>query len=103
MSDIRRVDAFLLSREWRDADDGIELVLWARAAEGPVRVRIPKQEAVMFVPRDAVTFTGRRAPRELVTFDGRPIDAVYFKHRRALNEERDRLRGAGIETLESDV
>ena len=29
----RQLDAFLLSREWRDADDGIEIVLWARAKE----------------------------------------------------------------------
>lgn len=103
MSDVRRVEAFLLSREWRDLDDGIELVLWARAAEGPVRVRIPKQEAVMFVPRDATSFTGRRVARELSTFDGRPVDALYFHQRRALYEERDRLRAEGIETLESDV
>jgi hypothetical protein len=41
----RQLDAFLLSREWRDADDGIEIVLWARAAEAPVRVRMSRQAA----------------------------------------------------------
>src|SRR5690606_36623324 len=51
----RAIDAFLLSREWRDADDGVEIVLWARATDMPVRVRLPRQEAVMFVRRDAVT------------------------------------------------
>jgi hypothetical protein len=33
MSSARQLDAFLLSREWRDADDGVEVVLWARAVE----------------------------------------------------------------------
>jgi DNA polymerase-2 len=103
MTEVRRTEAFLLSREWRDADDGVELILWARSADGPVRVRIGRQEAVMFVPRDAATYTGRRVARELTTFDGRPIDAVYFRSRRALYEERDRLRTDGVETLESDV
>jgi DNA polymerase-2 len=103
MTEVRRTEAFLLSREWRDADDGVELILWARSADGPARVRIGRQEAVMFVPRDAVTYTGRRVPRELTTFDGRPIDALYFRSRRALYEERDRLRTDGVETLESDV
>ena len=57
----------------------------------------------MFVPRDAVTHHGRRVARELTTFDGRPVDALYFRSRRALYEERDRLRADGVETLESDV
>jgi hypothetical protein len=33
--------AFLLSREWRDRDDGIEITLWARAEQSPVRARFP--------------------------------------------------------------
>jgi hypothetical protein len=47
------VDAFLLSREWRDGDRGVEIVLWGRAVEGPVRARLTEQAAVMFVPRSA--------------------------------------------------
>ena len=103
MTEVRRTEAFLLSREWRDADDGVELILWARSVDGPVRVRIGRQEAVMFVPREAVTHAGRRAEVNLRTFDDRPVDALYFRSRRALYEERDRLRANGVETLESDV
>jgi DNA polymerase-2 len=103
MATMREVDAFLLSRQWRDLDDGVEIVLWARAAEGPVRVRVSRQEAVMFVPRATTTFAGRRVPRPLSTLDGRPVDAVYFRSQRALIEERQRLREAGETPLESDV
>jgi len=99
----REVDAFLLSREWRDAEDGVEIVLWARAQQGPIRVRLSRQEAVMFVLRDAVTEAGRRVARPLTTLDGRPVDALYFRSQRALVEERERLRDVAETTLESDV
>ena len=103
MASVRHLEAFLLSREWRDTEDGIEVVLWARAPEGAVRVRLSGQEAVMFVPRDVVTASGRRVPRPLTTFDGRPVDALYFRSQRGLVEERTRLRECGDLTLESDV
>ncbi|MBX3224205.1 MAG: hypothetical protein KF795_27060, partial [Labilithrix sp.] len=103
MATARQVEAFLLSREWRDADDGVEIVLWARAKEAPVRVRLRRQEAVMFVPRTAVTRDGRRVPRALATMEGDPVDALYFRRQRDLVEERTRLRELGELTLESDV
>lgn len=99
----RRVDAFLLGREWRDTDDGVEIVLWGRSEGAPVRVRVGGQEAVMFVPRRVVTHAGRRAERPLVTLEGEPVDAVYFRAQKRLVEERDRLREAGEVVLESDV
>lgn len=100
---VRQVDAFLLSREHRDGDDGLEIVLWARAADGPVRVRLPGQEAVLFVPRGAPTRGGRQVERPLTTLQGAPVDAVYFRTQRALVEERTRLAGARVRTFESDV
>ena len=103
MASVRHIDAFLLSREWRDTEEGVEVVLWARAAEAAVRVRVSRQEAVMFVPRDVMTHAGRRVPRPLTMFDGRPVDALYFRSQRGLVDERTRLREAGDTTLESDV
>ncbi|HVH44713.1 MAG TPA: hypothetical protein VM925_20310, partial [Labilithrix sp.] len=101
---MRQTDAFLLSREWRDGDDGVEIVLWARAQDVPIRVRLTRQEPVMFVPRDTVTSRSvRRVPRPLTTLDGQPVDALYFRSQRALVEERERLREAGWFPLESDV
>lgn len=97
------VDAFLLSREWRDADSGVEIVLWARGAESPVRARFSGQEAVMFVPRGAPARAHRRTPRPLATLHGEPVDALYFRSQRALVEERDRIRASYGVTCESDV
>lgn len=103
MPEVTHIDAFLLSREWRDADDGIEIVIWARSREGPIRARLSRQEAVMFVPRDVPTVTGRRVERPLTTLHGHPVDALYFKSRRRLMDERDRLRDSNGVALESDV
>ena len=86
------LDAFLLSREWRDRDGGVELVLW-RAADTPVRARFPGQESVMFVPRGTATRAGRVVRRRSTTLQGQPVDALYFRSQRALIDERERLRG----------
>jgi DNA polymerase II len=97
------IDAFLLSREWREGDSGVAIVLWARAAEGPVRVRFSRLEAVMFVPRGTEARADRRVPRPLATLQGVPVDALYFRSQRKLVEERDRIRASGGVAFESDV
>jgi DNA polymerase-2 len=93
--EVQTVDAFLLSREWRDTDSGVEIVLWGRAAESPVRARFSGQEAVMFVPRGAPARGHRRVARPLFT--------LYFRSQRALVEERDRIRASMGIACESDV
>lgn len=95
--------AFLLSREWRDRDDGIEIVLWARSERGAVRARFPGQEAVMFVPRGTQTRAARQRERPLSTLRGAPVDAAYFRSQRAMLAERERLRASLCPTFESDV
>ncbi len=102
-TDLVTVDAFLLSREWRDGDGGVEIVLWGRSEAGPVRARFSRQEAVMFVPRGAPARAPRRGSPALTTRDGRPVDALYFRSQRALVQERDRIRAFGGVTLEADV
>ena len=99
----RTVDAFLLSREWHEGDSGLEIVLWARSAELPVRARFSGLEAVMFVPRGTDARADRRVPRPLATLRGIPVDALYFRSQRRLVEERDRIRAAGGVAFESDV
>lgn len=95
----------LLSREWRDGPNGVEVTLWGRAETGPVHV-VVETDAVMFVPRRTpATFTdgGRRAPVELRSLQGEPVDAVYFSSQRALLRAREGLRAELLVGLESDV
>ena len=99
-----QAEAFLLGAEWRDASRGLELTLWATSEkEGPIRVTLTGQEAVMFVPRYAETKAGRRVPRALKTREGSDVDALYFTSQRALVQERERIQSIGGITLEADV
>ncbi len=97
------VDAFLLSRDWRDRDAGIEITLWGRTPEHPVRARFTGIEAVMFVPRGTEAWADRRAELPLTTPQGAPVDALYFRSQRRLLDERERIRATGGVAFESDV
>ncbi len=99
-------NAFLLTRQWRDAPGGIEMVFWARGESGPIRVHLSGKEAVLFAERGSVggdALGCRVRPLELRTFEGAPVDALYFKSRRALVEAKGTLREAGVRLYESDL
>ena len=94
-------EVFLLTRDARDTPRGLELVLWASGPDGPVRVVLRDQEAVCFVARASASPPGvRRREVALATLDGTPVDALYFRSRRALEAFRERTEP---EVYESDV
>jgi len=104
-----RIDGFLLTRQWRDRDHGLEFVYWIATETGPVRAVVTDQEAVCFIRRDADL--GPRAAK--LAFDRRPlslrnlkdqaVDGLYFKRQRDLREARDTLHTEGITLFESDI
>jgi len=103
------LDCFILSRQWRDEREGLELVYWARSDSGPVRIGLTRQEAVCFVERD-VDLTGivpgssRREPLTLRSLEtGREVDGLYFQRQRDLLAARNQLLGTGKRLLESDI
>jgi DNA polymerase-2 len=99
-------NAFLLTRQWRDASSGIEVVFWARGESGPIRIRLDRKEAVAFAERARVRGDAlgcRVRPVELRTFDGALVDALYFKSQRALVDARRALRERGQRLYESDL
>ncbi len=96
------IDGFLLTRQFRDTREGLELGYWAATDGLPLWLRYPRQEAVCFTPRAEAlpTIAGvRRKPLELVSMNGKPVDAIYASTWRALSE----LAGTGAALLESDV
>lgn len=94
---------FLLTRDARQRQGGLELVYWGISPEGPVRVRLRDRPAVFFVPRDVPTLVGSRTPVDLRTLDGRPVDRVEVTSRSALRDEAERLLRAGTPAWEDDV
>ncbi|MEM7254609.1 MAG: 3'-5' exonuclease [Pseudomonadota bacterium] len=108
----QRVEGFLLTRDWRDTDDGVELELWAASNQGPLRIIVTGQDAVCFLPRDVavpsdmvddISVRFERRPVELTSPDGRPVDALYVHGQRALQSVRERAIARGMALFEADL
>ncbi|MDX1434283.1 MAG: DNA polymerase II, partial [Gammaproteobacteria bacterium] len=100
---------FLLTRQWRDTRDGLELSFWGAAESGPVRVTVRGEQAVCFVAQadplpgmDALAGAERR-PLALASLAGSPVDGLYFRTQRDLAAARELARGHGLELHESDI
>ncbi|MCW8907386.1 MAG: DNA polymerase II, partial [Sedimenticola sp.] len=100
-------EAYLLTRHWRDTPQGIELQFWASSPLGPLRLVYPGQKAVCFISRDCdLALPGtqvERKPLQLRDMDGSPVDALYFRQQRQLQQLRQRTVGSSTRLLESDI
>lgn len=96
------VTGYLLTRHWRDTDQGIELCFWGATDSGPVRILITGQEAVCFIEQSNQLPTPSRARREqlsLKNLNGDAVDGLYFRHQRDLQA----LRQQPVVLGESDI
>lgn len=86
------VNAFLLTRQWRDTDRGVQLEYWAASASGPLRLRIESQSAVCFIARDDPLIApsgSERKPLALRSLQGDDVDGLYFSQQRSLQAFRE--------------
>lgn len=97
------LDVFLLTRRWRDTDDGLRFDLWGQSSLGPVHLAFTQQQANFFIERHVPTHSGTRREVALRSFAGRDVDAVYFSTQRALRQEREAVRREVRQTLEADL
>lgn len=81
MSKTQTISGFLLSRQWRDTPDGVELSFWSCTDDGPLHLYVPAQRSVCFVARDdqqvALPQGAQRKTLNLSVPDGRPVDGIY--------------------------
>ncbi|RRJ84244.1 DNA polymerase II [Aestuariirhabdus litorea] len=105
-------NAFLLTRQWRDTAHGLELTLWLKGEQGPVRAKIGGEKAVCFINTGSLPqalpqlsslpgFQSR--PLQLLSFEGQAITGCYFQQQRNLYRARDLLRKQQIELYEADI
>ncbi len=102
IDDVTTAQGFLLSRHWRDLEQGIELRYWASSSLGPLLIRFTKQRAVCFCPRDHQVSDSKLAQRKPLTLRdlrGHPVDALYFDSQRAVQS----LQQGDCNLLESDI
>ncbi len=106
------LNAFLLTRQWRDTRDGITLDFWWATEQGACWTQITGQEIVFFVLRkhaDKITKelknvrAWRMAEVELKTFRNLPVNALYFKNQRSARDAQERLAQNGIHFWEADI
>ena len=109
---IAPIDAFLLTRQWRDTSKGIVLDFWFSSQSGPVHVLIENQQAIFFI-RQEDTLQVKRVlfsfsdmlikSLELKDFDHKPVSAVYFTSQGDLYQARALLQDAQIRHYEADI
>lgn len=106
------LNAFLLTRQWRDTNDGISLDFWWATDRGPCWTQITAQELVFFIARDdaeaiSSLLRGLRRWRmgdvELKTFRNQPVTALYFRSQRIARDAQQRLDKAGFSFWEADI
>ncbi|MCU7939395.1 MAG: DNA polymerase II [gamma proteobacterium symbiont of Bathyaustriella thionipta] len=106
------INAFLLTRQWRDTVKGIVLDFWFSSASGPVHVLIENQQAVFFIRLedsqrvlDALTSIEncQIKPLKLKDFEHKPVAGVYFNSQQAVYQARERLQQLAIRHYEADV
>lgn len=96
------IDAYLLTRHWRDTSQGVELSFWATSKDGPVHIIINAQQSVCFIERhiEAHLPPGvTRKPLNLQLLHGGPVDGLYFRNQRDLQQ----LRAGDLPVCESDI
>jgi len=103
---------FLLTRNWRDTEQGIELELWLSTDSGPRCLVVPGQQALFFLPRADLDrarelldsrFNYRATDLDLRDFAQQPVAGLYFDSQRQLREARDLLVAQGLDPLEADI
>ncbi|RYY76011.1 MAG: DNA polymerase II [Gammaproteobacteria bacterium] len=106
------LNAFLLTRQWRDTRDGVALDFWWATEQGACWTQVTGQEIVFFVLRkDAEKITQllsslsmwRMAEVELKTFHNLAVNALYFKSQRTARDAQELIAKAGLGCWETDI
>lgn len=106
------MEGFILTRQWRDTPNGIQLEIWLASDQGPIRLFIPSQKAVCFFRKtdleyiqhllaDFPTFEYKSV--ELKNFHGETVMALYAPRQRQLREFSQYCQEKSILLWESDI
>jgi len=104
--------AFILTRQWRDTREGVDLELWLATDDGPRAVLVKGQAAVAFVResqraeveaaiRSDAAFELKALP--LKTLAQEPVHGLYGQSYRAMLRLEKRLAERGVTLHEADI
>ncbi len=105
-------NGFILTRNWRDTQAGIELEFWFSTDQGPVCALVRGERSVFFLNQSEANRAQELLIRQsgvefkpvpLRDFQLQPVVAVYFTSHRQARRSADLLRDNGLNPLESDI
>lgn len=103
---------FVLTRQWREQKNGLQLIYWVHTIEGPQKLVFDQQEAVCFFDSTLEPQVRQRLgnqsgwrikPLQLRSFSNRPVHGLYFRSQRFLQRCRDAWANEGIILWEADI
>lgn len=106
------LQAFLLTRHWRDTANGLTLDFWWATDKGAVCSSVTQQEVVFFIPRARAEEAQqclrnlrhwRTAEVPLRSFQNQPVNALYCRTQRVARDVQKLLEQASIPCWETDV
>jgi DNA polymerase-2 len=106
------INAFLLTRQWRDTREGVVLDLWWATEQGSCWTQMTGQEVVLFVPREQTQLIQqllkpsrqwRMAEVDLKTFRNQPVNALYFRQHRIARDAQAIFQQHSIPYWEADI
>ena len=103
---ITQLDGFLLTRQWRDTKNGLELSFWLSTEQGPLRLIIEGEQAVCFIRRSNQMQLPPQVERKqlkLKSLDNDEMDGLYFRQQRDLTSLRDHLNYDKTQLFESEI
>ncbi len=105
---MQTTDVFILTSEWSDTEKGNQLHFFGLSTTaGRVEIVVDYQQPVCFIPEDAVLpefpEIVDRKTLPMVSFDGNPVDGIYFHSQQSLRELMKVLEFMGIKTYEADL
>jgi DNA polymerase-2 len=103
---------FLLTRNWRDTRDGVELEFWFASEQGPLRAVVRGEHSVFFLAQSELARAREILGSEpgvevrevaLRNFHMEAVAGLYFTSYRQARRWADALRNQGLEPLEADI
>jgi len=98
---------YILTRDYIEDCGNHRLRYAGICDQGPFEILIAKNQPLFFIERDRLLpdlFLGvERRQLDLTSFDGKPVDALYFKTQNLLYKARALLQKNGIKTFEADL
>ena len=104
--------AFLLTRHWQDADQGVRLEFWLSTAGGPLQIFLHGQRPIFFIRQSDASRVAQLMhdwsgvsikSLDLNTFKFDAVSGVYFESQRQLYRARDLLSQHQLACYESDI